>query len=336
MKTSLKLLDLSWEKHPANPVLPPREKGSVDSTACMNPFAMVDGDRIRLFYAGGDDAGQRHICVATAAQDDLTTWERQGPLLELGKPGAFDQRWTVLPYVHRFGDRWHLYYSGNEGSSGLGLQGFPGIGLAISEDGEHFEKYSEAPVITGDQTAAFPDNRGIAGGGTILEDVSADGGVTYRMYYTLATGTPSHDRHIDQEKYCAVCFSRDGIHWTDHRIVLGPRSDVPHDDVAGAAPFVWHDGDCYRMIYSAIGTRWDAYSLAQAVSADGFIWERGPGDSNLVLMPDFDNPDSWEHQMVEYPSLLIEGDHLRLFYCGNGYGRTGIGTATAKLMKGTS
>jgi len=31
--------------------------------------------------------------------------------------------------------------------------------------------------------------------------------------------------------------------------------------------------------------------------------------------------------MVEYPCVISEGDHLRLFYCGNGYGSTGIGTA---------
>jgi hypothetical protein len=30
------------------------------------------------------------------------------------------------------------------------------------------------------------------------------------------------------------------------------------------------------MVYSAIGTRWGFYSLAQAVSADGYSWERGP------------------------------------------------------------
>mgnify|MGYP003960254177 FL=1 len=31
--------------------------------------------------------------------------------------------------------------------------------------------------------------------------------------------------------------------------------------------------------------------------------------------------------MVEYPCLLTEGNQLRQFYCGNGYGATGIGTA---------
>ena len=50
--------------------------------------------------------------------------------------------------------------------------------------------------------------------------------------------------------------------------------------MACAAPVVWRDGSAgdapYRMVYSAIGTRWGFYSLAQAVSADGYSWERGP------------------------------------------------------------
>jgi hypothetical protein len=36
---------------------------------------------------------------------------------------------------------------------------------------------------------------------------------------------------------------------------------------------------------------------------------------------------SWESGMVEYPSLLPIGNGFRLYYCGNGYGATGIGTA---------
>ena len=55
-------------------------------------------------------------------------------VLDVGAAGAFDARWCVLPCVHRFGERWHLYYTGHEGSD-LGLQSFPGIGLAVSEDG---------------------------------------------------------------------------------------------------------------------------------------------------------------------------------------------------------
>ena len=112
--------------------------------------------------------------------------------MDVGGAESFDARWCVLPCVHRIGTKWHLYYSGHEGTD-LGLQSFPGIGLALSIDGLHFQRHSSEPVITGDQTEEFPNNRGLAGGGTILEDFLSDGTVCYRMYYTVAVGEKSAD-----------------------------------------------------------------------------------------------------------------------------------------------
>lgn len=312
-----------WRRDAANPILPPDPQREQESTRCMNPFVVRVEDEYRLYYSGGDRQGRQRICLATAPVETPTRWIRRGVVLDLGEAGCFDARWCVLPCLHRFGERWHMYYSGHEGTD-RGLQSFPGIGLAISQDGVHFEKHAAAPIITGDQTAVFPDNRGVAGGGSILEDRQPDGSVRYRMYYTLAVGTKNPDVRIDQEKHCAVCHSDDGIRWTDHRLILSPRSDVVAEDIAVAAPFVWRDGDRYRMLYCGIGTRWGYYSISQAVSRDGYRWDRGEGD-NLTLAPD--EGSAWESQMVEYPCVIAEKDRLRLFYCGNGYGATGIGTA---------
>ena len=41
----------------------------------------------------------------------------------------------------------------------------------------------------------------------------------------------------------------------------------------------------------------------------------------------------WESKMVEYPNIIMENGKLRLFYCGNGYGITGIGTALAEPLE---
>ncbi|MEE2753730.1 MAG: hypothetical protein VX910_07080, partial [Candidatus Latescibacterota bacterium] len=240
----------------------------------------------------------------------------------------FDSRWCVLPLVKKFGDLWHLYYTGRDDSP-TGLQSFWGMGLATSDDGIHFKKYSPFPIITGNQTERFSMNKGIAGGGTIIEDKNTNETTNYRMYYTLATGTPDpNDIRVDQEKHCAVCHSSDGLRWTDHRVVLNPRPDVTSEDAAVAAPWVWRDREGYRMMYCGIGTRWGFYSMSEAVSQDGYEWDRGEGDANLSMTPSPDH--KWESQMVEYPSIVDEGDQLRLFYCGNGYGTTGIGTATAR------
>ncbi|MGA1199643.1 MAG: hypothetical protein ACO36I_24370 [Candidatus Latescibacterota bacterium] len=145
----------------------------------------------------------------------------------------------------------------------------------------------------------------------------------------MAVGTKSDDVHIDQEKHCAVCHSDDGIHWTNHRLIMSPRKEIANEDVAVAAPFVWREGDLYRMLYCGIGTRWGFYSLSEAVSEDGYVWDRGNEGENITLAPQADC--AWESQMVEYPCVIQEGKQLRLFYCGNGYGKTGIGTAVTKI-----
>ena len=103
-----------------------------------------------------------------------------------------------------------------------------------------------------------------------------------------------------------------------------PARDYENIGVAGPVVHQITNGS-FRMWYSAIGTRWGYYSICYAESDDGIHWRRGSRDGdNLQLAPD---GDGWERQMVEYPTIIAEGDHLRLFYCGNGYGRTGIGTA---------
>ena len=318
------LAHFQWRKDPSNPVLPPLAESAHECGCCMNPFVVRVGDELRLYYAGADAAGQRRICLATAPAEAPTRFTRRGVVLDLGAPGAFDAFWCVLPLVRRFGDQWRLYYSGHEGTKN-GLQSFPGIGLALSDDGLHFERRSPEPIITGDQTREFPRNRGIAGGGTIIEERQPDGAPGYRLYYTLAVGTKSPDVRIDQEKHCAVCHSRDGVHWDDHRLILSPRRDVANEDIAVAAPFVWREGAVWRMLYCGIGTRWGCYSISEAVSADGYHWDVGRGDENLSLTPD--PASAWESRMVEYPCVVPEPDGLRLFYCGNGYGATGIGTA---------
>ena len=319
-----------WIRDLSNPVLPPQPGSAYDSTRCMNPWAVRVGDELRIYYSGGDDQGRQRICLATAPTDRTTVFQKRGVVLDLGKPGAFDANWCVLPLVHRFGNRWHLYYTGNDGT-GQGLQSFRGIGLATSEDGLRFERRSGEPILTGDRCPGFSNNRGIAGGGTILDEVHADGSLSYRLYYTLASGKKSPDVRVDQEKHCAVCHSRDGIRWEDHRVVMSPRKDVGNEDIAVAAPWVWRDGETYRMLYCGIGTRWGFYSISEAWSEDGYAWHRGNGDENLSLAPGAKG--SWEDQMVEYPTLVREGERLRLFYCGNGYGKTGIGTAVAQASR---
>jgi predicted GH43/DUF377 family glycosyl hydrolase len=314
-----------WRRDERNPVLPPGG-GAFDKGCCMNPFVVVQGDEYFLFYAGADSSGARRICLATCPIADVGTWKRHGPLFERGGKGSFDETWCVLPCLKKVGDKWHMYYSGRSADRGAGLQGFRGIGLATSTDLRSWTRYSDDPVLLGDGVDEFNGNKGIAGGGPVIEVPQSDGSVRLRMYYTLAVGTPSKDLLIDQAKYAVTAESSDGITWTDRKVILRPRLDAKYENAAVIALNPWKTEKGWRAIYAGIGTQFGAYSICEAASDDGLTWRRGKPGENLALAP---TGKGWESKMTEYPHVVREGDKLRLFYCGNGYGTTGIGTAVA-------
>jgi len=149
------------------------------------------------------------------------------------------------------------------------------------------------------------------------------------MHYTLAVGTSSENLLIDQRKLSVVAHSRNGLEWLDRRIVLEPRAEADYENAATIALNVWRTPQRWRAIYAGIGTRFGSYSICETVSDDGLHWQRGAPGENLALAP---QGDGWESHMTEYPNVIEENGRLRLFYCGNGYGTTGIGTATAEKL----
>lgn len=317
-----------WKRDANNPVLRPGPE-PFDVGCCMNPFVVREGDTYLLFYAGADSKGQRRICLAEAPVSDPGNWVKRGPIFDLGEPGAFDEFWCVLPCIYQFGDEWHLYYTGRNSRRDEGLQSFTGIGLAVSRDLRSWRRFGREPVLDGGGFSQWPDNRGVAGGGRIHPAGSVDGRPLYRMHYTMPTGRPSADLRIDQEKHSAIVHSHDGISWFDKRIIMSPRPDADYENAATIALNVWPVEGGWRAIYAGIGTRFGAYSICEARSHDGLVWDRGEPDENLSLAP---VGEGWESKMTEYPHVVDEGDMLRLFYCGNGYGATGIGMAVAEKL----
>ncbi|QDS94323.1 hypothetical protein FF011L_31020 [Roseimaritima multifibrata] len=317
---------VEWIRHPDNPVIPPRE-GEFDSYRCMNPWAVREGNQYRVYYSGAGADRKQRLAYAVADVDDLTDWKRTEPLFDTGAAGAFDALWCVLPHAIQTKDKgWNLYYTGNSGK-GAGLSAFPGIGVATSKDGLNWKRYSEQPVLSRSMKHGDPDAIGIAGG-SVQRLRQEDGTEKWFFYYTgCPTIGTTHELH--QQKTICLAVSDDGIEWTKKGVVMTRNPDRDYENIAVAGPVVLQDPDgLFRMWYSAIGSRHMYYSICYAESDDGIHWRRGPevGD-NLQLLP---TGNGWEKQMVEYPSVLREGDHLRLFYCGNGYGRAGIGTAVSK------
>jgi predicted GH43/DUF377 family glycosyl hydrolase len=136
----------TWVKHP-EPVLEQGPRGAWDEISLGDADVYESGGVLYLFYLGEDRARRQRLGVARST--DGIRWEklRGNPVLELGKPGEFDEQGLGEPNVWRpgagKGEYWMLY-------TGRDRKEIRRMGLARSRDGVKWEKVSE-PVIAGQQ-----------------------------------------------------------------------------------------------------------------------------------------------------------------------------------------
>jgi hypothetical protein len=314
----------SWRRDPANPIFVPG--ATHDVNGCQGPFVVRHDDAYWMFYGGIDKAGRQRICLATAPTERPTEWKRLGPVIELGDSSTFDELAATYPCVHRFGNLWHLYYTGRSNQGGpQHFANYRGVGLAVSRNLRDWTKHSADPVLTGEGYPGFPDNNVIVGLGRVVELPQGDGRILYRLYHTLPPGLEGKEWHVIENKYAVVAHSFDGVKWFDKRVVLERRRDVPYEDIGVVGLTPWKTRSGWRGIYTGLGTQFHSYALCEASSADGLTWERGKPGENLAIAP---AGNGWEKEMIGYPCVVEEGNRLIMFYNGAGGGATGIGMAT--------
>ncbi|HEY3783581.1 MAG TPA: family 43 glycosylhydrolase [Fimbriimonadaceae bacterium] len=155
---------------------------------------------------------------------------------------------------------------------------------ALPIKGSHWDKYAENPVLGGKLGTCF--------------DLSVlnDGGL-YKMFFSWRP-----------ERSIAAAESKDGIHWSEPKIVLGPAETGWEDEVN--RPSVLKKDDVYYMWYTG-QFQGRTSAIGYATSKDGIHWQR---KSTPVLKPD----QTWEKVAVMCPSVLWdESEHqFRMWYSG--------------------
>jgi predicted GH43/DUF377 family glycosyl hydrolase len=237
-----------WERYTGNPVFP-AVAGTWMESQTANPDLLLIGETYFMYFRGQLE-GHDRIGLGTIPKDqfDGVTWNiLPEPIIDVGPPGSWDEHHALDPATVLVNGRVFLYYSAVSPKSDRA------ICLATSEDGVHFKKNPDNPiVIGGGPEVVYRDglfylyywkrkpvgtgyqlHTGRSSDGFDFEEVSSDPVIpigpegswdshtveTPRIfseegaYYMIYCGS---DRHNDYPFDAGLATSRDLIHWTKY------------------------------------------------------------------------------------------------------------------------
>lgn len=281
--------------YPANPVL--NDSGAYytassfmyNNTYFERSVLKVGG----VYYMWFSGFQNREFGLYRATSPNGVDWT-VGPsaVLPPGLNGKWDSSGPFAPSVVWNGTLYLMYFYGDSGSVQT-----RSIGVATSKDLIHWAEYAGNPILK--PGPAFYDGGYIRNPSVVFHDGS------YMMWYKGRStfGNGSLVVGID------VATSSDGLHWTKYsgNPVLGytNSSSFSKDLIFEDPSVVWVNGG---YILAAD----DGVRLGYATSADGLHWTLGDG---WLVQPS--NDTSWSGSYIGYPSLLVNGSTLMLWYFGS-------------------
>jgi hypothetical protein len=303
---------LKWQKKGL--IFSPDSEGWMKTPAPV-PTPLDCGEFIRVYFSSRPE---RRLSLTTFVDLDAEFPARvlrinPDPILEVGKPGSFDEHGIMPSCAVRDGDRVYLYYSGWSRAASVPYTN--STGLAISEDnGKTFKKVSEGPILAKNIYDPYS-----ATSPCVLKN--AEG---WHMWYCSGTGWLRVDEKYEHVYDIKYARSQDGILWM-------PTGDIAISTVmegdALTRPYVVHCKDTYHMWFCYRGSHdfrdgAEAYRIGYAHSPDLKFWYRD--DAHVGIST---SQGGWDSRMIAYPSILTCKDRTYMFYNGNRFGADGFGYA---------
>lgn len=230
----------------------------------MLPTPLLMHEKIRIFlgFCDKNNVGRIGFVDVDPKNPSKIFDVSQTPVLDIGRKGCFDDNGVVPISILRNGNDIFLYYVGFQ--LGVNVPYYMFGGLAISSDnGNTFKRYSESPILDRRQEEVFA-RCGI----NVIKDNDK-----YKMWYigSYKDGWVQSGGKLRPLYIMKYTESYDGIHWYESSIQCMTYKN--EDEHGFGRPFVWHDGDIYKMYYS-IRTYSRGYYIGYAESKDGIKWKR--------------------------------------------------------------
>jgi hypothetical protein len=280
----------------------------------MLPTPLLLDKVIRVFFTGRDLNGQSRISFVDLDRYNITDikYIHDKPLLQIGKPGTFDDCGTVGTFVINNNDKIYMYYNGYNVRNTVPWSNSIGIAESI-DNGLNFNKMFEGPII--DRCMNEPYF-------TITPCIVIENNV-WHMWYTSGTGWIKIKDKLEPLYNIKYATSKDGISWLRENVtcVLGSN-----EEEVTARPTIIKDGSKYKMWFCYRGSQdfrdgVDSYRIgyAEASIDDPTKWIRDDSKAGITC-----GPESFDDKMQAYPSVIEADGRNLLFYNGNGFGVEGF------------
>ncbi len=286
--------------------------GSWRDNSALTPTAFLLNEEIIRNYASLRDKsgiGRIGYIDVSASNPSEVLKVSDGPVLDIGRDGMFDDNGIILGDLIRVDDKIYMYYVGFQLVGKVKFLAY--TGLAISSDsGETFERFSQAPIFDRNDEALYI---------RAIHSVLFENG-RFKVWYATGSGWelingvkyPQYDiNYIESDD--GVSFVGQGI-----KCIRNNQSNLEYRI---GRPRVYKDDELYIMNFT-YGTTDGRYKAGQATSHDGINWHRNDDELGIDL-----SASGWDSKHLSYPSIIKVQDHTYMFYNGNDMGVHGFGYA---------
>lgn len=282
----------------------------------MAPSAIYWKDKIRVFIGAWDKKGISRITYIDLNPLDpsnIIKVQDQFPILDIGEDGMFDENGVFPGHACVLDNKIHLYYTGFQ--SGVKIPHYNFGGLAISEDGEYFNRVKKSPILDRQNEGLF-----VRAGQSVLKDEQL-----FRTVYSIGSSfmtvggklRPTYD----------ICYqeSSNEKDFKDKGVKIITRN--PSLEHGLGRPQIIKIRKKYFIFYTRrmINMR---YYIGCSESEDGKNWKK----NEEIFSELFHSKNGFDSSMIYFPSVVYVplSDKYYLIYCGNEFGKTGIGFAELK------
>lgn len=272
-----------WIKYEGNPVL-----GSEAMGTCFDIYVIENAGEYRMYFSWRN---RKSLAVTTSSNG--IDWNEPRIILEPRPESGWEDDLNRNCVVKRT-DGYHMWYTGQARSYNSW------IGYATSDDGYHWKRMSDQPVLFSER----PYEGASVMNPCVLWDQESR---LWRMWY--ATGETYEPNVI------GYATSSDGINWNKlaSNPIFTPNSHLPYERERVGGCHVFQHENWYYMFYIGYEDI-DTARICAARSPDGITrWQRHP--ANPLISP---TPDSWDADACYKPHVLWQPKQKRWLLWYNG------------------